>query len=136
MVVLFVEHPEKTIIQLRFAEEGMTLKSDLLEKAGLTGSAETVKNGLDFEIPKKSIMEIQMKFLRALADVQEERLGLSPGTEIEKAELAPRSTTKEHAKKSVQAPSNISPAEPKNVPFDTDTPNPKTGGEESGRANS
>ena len=116
-VILLVEHPEKTIIQLRFAEEGMTLKADLLEKTGLTGSTETVKNGLDFEIPKKSIMEIQMKFLRALADTQEERLGLSPGTKIEKAELSPRAQDSV-PKKSQASGQSSSPAEPKNVPFE------------------
>ena len=117
-VAMFVEPREKSVVMIRLN----SCEIDLSELQKLFPEKfQTVRNGVYFEFGKNSISEIQAPVLRALADLQERRLRIAPGTAIEKAELIEKSDDTPPRPATINE-KKFNPRAPENVPFET-TPN-------------
>lgn len=84
LVALFVEHKKKSVIQVRSSNSNVNF-ADLQKFLG--GSGELVRGGLDFEIEKKSVAEIQYQMLKLLVDFQKQRLQIPEEIEIQKMDI-------------------------------------------------
>ncbi len=115
LAVLFLEGKKKTVIQIRSAIPAIQF-SDLQNHLG--GGGALVQGGMDFEIPKKGVAEVQFEVLRLLVQFQKKRLHIPEEIEIQKTDL---SETVSPAQTSLpietQAPA-VSPTPPSEIPFD------------------
>ncbi|MCF7918017.1 hypothetical protein K9L27_03405 [Candidatus Gracilibacteria bacterium] len=118
LMVLFIEDKKQTTIQVRSSNGNINF-SDLQNFLG--GSGKLVRNGLDFEVEKKSLAEIQYQMLRLMVDFQKKRLQIPAEVEIQKTEIGidetihPSQTELPLMKRSEPA---VSPTPPAEIPFD------------------
>lgn len=119
--VLFVEHPDRTNIEIRSSNSAIDFE-EINKKIGETG--EINPSGLDFEIEGKTVAEIEADFLRILRIFQQKRLNLPENTVPQKMKAEKREETPEEVEKIEAKPLRT----PENVPFDAPLqPHEKTG---------
>lgn len=116
LAALLVEYPEKTVIQMRSANLGLNF-ADLRAIFG----GELVQNGLNIEVPKKNVAEIEGDFLRLLLKFQKERLGIPEEIGLQKMELMPKEAVSpaqtNFAQVSEDFSKSVKPTPPSEIPF-------------------
>jgi phosphoesterase RecJ-like protein len=84
LVALFIEQKKKSIIQIRSSNENIDF-SDIQNFLG--GGGELMPHGIDFEIEKKSLAEIQYPILKLLVHFQKQKLHIPEDVEIQKTDI-------------------------------------------------
>ncbi|MCK5461254.1 hypothetical protein KAI58_04685 [Candidatus Gracilibacteria bacterium] len=116
LAVLLIEYPERTVIQMRSANLGL----NFAELRAIFGG-EIVKNGLNIEVPKKNVAEIEGDFLRLLLKFQKKRLGISEDIGLQKVELMPKEEVSpkqtNFAQVSEDFSKSVKPTPPSQIPF-------------------
>jgi len=82
--ILFLEDETGCTIQLRISNEGIA-QTELNKFLGNAGKI--VPFGLDFFIPKKSLVEVEFEFLKLLLFFQKKRLGISKEIELQRIQI-------------------------------------------------
>jgi bifunctional oligoribonuclease and PAP phosphatase NrnA len=117
LAVLFIEEKGKTVIQVRSAQPNINFRE---LQASLGGGGELVPNGLNFEIAKKGVAEVQFEFLKLILHSQKERLHIPQEVEMQKVELTetvhPAQTSFAMLEDKDQPA--VSPTPPAHVPFE------------------
>lgn len=113
--VFFIEYPDSTLIQIR----SNTLQISMKElNIFLGGNGILQKNGLDFQVPHKKIIEIEYDFLKLLLDFQNNRLNLDPNIPLEKVNIFHTIEPKTNHQKIESHNSPSTPVAPEVIPFE------------------
>lgn len=116
LVGLLVEYPEKTLVQICSANPSISF-TELQKLFG----GELIENGLEIEIYKKRVAEIEGDFLKALLRFQKEKLGIPEAVELQKLELLVKTDASENqtnfSQVSEDFSANVKPTPPAEIPF-------------------
>lgn len=116
LVGLLIEYPEKTLVQICSASPSIYF-TELQKLFG----GELIENGLEIEIYKKRVAEVEGDFLKALLRFQKEKLGIPESVDLQKMELVIKSDGFENQTNFSQVSDDFSevvkPTPPAEIPF-------------------